>query len=77
MNEDLWTEHLTPEFASIVRAWRIRGLTWRQVTQDACTALGLPPSQDQTAGEDLCRRSAQLLGENPDELPWNNLRKEV
>jgi hypothetical protein len=68
-------------FARQIRMWRVDGhCTWRTVARRAYAASRLfgitrgawwsPPSNE-LAGMSLCKRAAELLGENYREDPWN------
>lgn len=68
--------HLTRERALEVRGWRCGpdGYTWRGVAAQAYETWGHPDwlvSGHQLYGESLCRQSAILLGEDPNDDPWN------
>jgi hypothetical protein len=67
-----WGVELTADRARQVRQWRIvPECTWREVAALADEAWGTEWDGNQLYGHDLCRASAQLLGENPDAEPWN------
>ena len=70
--DDQWVlPNMTQEQALQVRAWRKQG-SWRWVaTQISNTLYQGIPSGHQIAGEHLCRQAATLLGEDPNQDPWN------
>lgn len=68
---EAWGLTLTPEIARQVRTWRADDYTWRAIARSADETWGTSSRGNQLFGEDLCRESARLLGENPDADPWN------
>jgi len=68
---DYLLPNMTREQALQIRAWRERG-SWRQVATRIHNSMyqGVP-AEHQSAGEDICRQAANLLGEDPDQSPWN------
>ncbi|MBA7468383.1 hypothetical protein ES707_03631 [subsurface metagenome] len=65
---------MTPVQARVVRMFRVnKGYSWRAVAE-ACYRLGwgkwVPPS-NQIMGMALCRRAAELSGEDYERDPWN------
>ncbi len=56
-----------------VRTWRVGlALSWRGVASTASAAWTLSYADNQLFGRDLCHAAATLLGENPDDAPWNS-----
>jgi predicted RNA-binding protein with PIN domain len=64
---DVWGVAVTEDLARHIRDLRVAGATWREIALDTSDRLG----QNQIFGRDLCRVSARLLGEEPEEAPWN------
>lgn len=64
-------EHLDMDKARQVREWRAYA-SWRKVAELAAEAgWDWVASGHQLYGEALCFQSAQMLGEDPHEEPWN------
>ncbi|ARH89021.1 hypothetical protein [Streptomyces sp. MOE7] len=63
---------ITHEMASQIRTWRVDGdLTWRSVAQAATDLWGADWGGNQIYGRDLCVVAAKMMGEDPDQKPWN------
>jgi len=70
--DDIWVlPNMTREQALQIRGLREHG-TWRWVASKVYETMyqGIPKGH-QIAGENLCRQAATLLGEDPNEDPWN------
>ncbi|MFG3101635.1 hypothetical protein ACGFZL_14100 [Streptomyces sp. NPDC048182] len=66
------TVTITREMACRIRRWRRdEDHSWRAVAQAASAAWGPAWGSNQLHGRALCTAAAQLLGEDPDEEPWN------
>lgn len=71
LRED-WDFELTPDRARQVRQWRVdQHFTWRGVAHLADETWGTKWNGNQLFGMELCERSAEMLGENPNAEPWN------
>lgn len=69
---DAWGITLTLEIARQVKQWRVEeDSTWRVVAALADERWGTETQGNQLFGEDLCRESALLLGEDPNSEPWS------
>lgn len=67
-----WNVQLTDEMARQVRIWRVdKGETWRGVAGRADHLWDTDSGSNQLFGRDLCEEAARLLGEDPNEEPWN------
>ncbi|WP_436788599.1 hypothetical protein [Yinghuangia sp. YIM S10712] len=63
---------ITPEMAAQIRAWRVdEEYTWRAVAQAATDLWGSHWGSNQIYGAELCSAAAKMLGEDPDQEPWN------
>jgi hypothetical protein len=70
--DNIWVlPDMSREQALQIREWRTQG-TWRWVAERIHENLyqGIPHGH-QIAGEHLCRQAANLLGEDPNQEPWN------
>lgn len=70
--QDQWLlPDMTKEQALQIRALREQG-SWRWVATQIHNTLyqGIPPGH-LIAGEHLCYQAANLLGEDPNQDPWN------
>lgn len=70
--DDVWVlPNMTREQALQIRAWREQK-SWRGVASQIYDNMyrGIPRGH-QTAGEHLCCQAALLLGEDPNQDPWN------
>ena len=66
--------NLSTEQARRIKHWRVdEGFTWRAIAATAyCEFDGdWHPDSNQLWGMELCTAAAELLGENPNEDPWN------
>ncbi|GIH21592.1 hypothetical protein Raf01_97640 [Rugosimonospora africana] len=69
---DAWGLVLTLDVARQVRRWRVEEeCSWRVVAARADATWGTDTHGNQLFGEDLCRESARMLGENPNDEAWN------
>lgn len=64
---------MTRELAVKIRRLRVadQNLTWRGVAGSISSELNLSHGTNQLFGRDLCNAAAKLLGEDPNEEPWN------
>ncbi|MFE0098959.1 hypothetical protein [Streptomyces sp. NPDC059009] len=63
---------VTAEMAAQIRIWRVdEDLSWRSVAQAATDLWGSEWGSNQIYGRDLCVAAAKVLGEDPDQEPWN------
>lgn len=66
-SNEVWGLTVTEEMAHIVRTWRVEMEgTWRAVAHAADEAWDAGSAGNQLFGRDLCKASAQLLGEDWD-----------
>ncbi len=57
---------MTEEQALIIKHLRCnKGYSWRMISKS------IDDYEDQIHGRDLCNEAARLLGEDPNEVPWN------
>ena len=63
---------ITLDKARRIRAWRTdQELTWRGVAASATETWGSVFGDNQLYGRELCVAAARVLGEDPDDEPWN------
>lgn len=74
----VWGLAVTFAVASRLRRYRVdEGCTWRDVAFLACQDFRLDVGADVVSegnpivGRDLCTAAARVLGEDPDDAPWN------
>ena len=69
---EVWGLEVTQPVARRVRMWRVdQDETWRSIASLADAEWGTQFGTNQLFGRDLCRVSAEVLGEDPDDEPWN------
>ncbi|MCW2141122.1 hypothetical protein [Actinoplanes cyaneus] len=69
---EAWGITLTPEIARQVRRWRVEEeCSWRVIAALADQTWATDTRGNQLFGEDLCRESALVLGEDPNDDAWN------
>ncbi len=72
---EAWSkENVTVIQAELIRLWRAdEGYSWRSVAAAAHREFGgdWQPDSNQLWGQELCRAAANILGEDPEEAPWN------
>ncbi|GLW28262.1 hypothetical protein [Actinoplanes regularis] len=68
---EAWGLALTEDIARQVRQWRADDYSYRAIAARADETWGTDSRGNQCFGMDLCLESARMLGENPDNDPWN------
>ncbi|GAA3223381.1 type VI immunity family protein [Dactylosporangium siamense] len=66
-----WGVEVTEDVAGMVRQWRFEGYSYPALARVADRVLGSDAGWDARFGEALCRQSAAVLDEDPDDWPWS------
>lgn len=71
MSYEFNNKEFTKDHAEIIKYWRVhKGCTWGRIGE-LCQQEFNMGDGGQMSGRNLCDEAAKLLGEDPNEEPWN------